>query len=167
MTKAAAKGFLLDTNILSELRRPRRDANVVAFVAAQREEALFVSEVTFAEIRYGIEQARDPERRAVLTAWLANTLRPLFTGRVLPVSENVLLRWRLTIEEGRRRGHTFSQPDLLIAATAAEAGLIAVTRDTLHFVAARVPVLDPWTGGYVDSDSMATTLTQVEMHELV
>lgn len=129
MTREAARGFLLDTNILSELRRPRRDANVVAFVAAQREDALFVSDVTFAEIRYGIEQVADPQRRAV-AAWLTNTLRPLFIGRVLPVSENVLVRWRLTIEEARRRGHTSSQPDLLIAATAAEAGLIAVTRDT-------------------------------------
>ena len=128
----AARGFLLDTNILSELRRPKPDVSVVAFVAAQREEALFVSELTFAEIRYGIEHAADPERRAILIAWLTSTLRPLFAGRALPVSANVLVRWRLTIEEGRRRGHTFSQPDLLIAATAAEAGLIALTRDTVN-----------------------------------
>ncbi len=139
-------GYLLDTNVVSELRRAKPNPNVVAFIAAQPEDNLFLSEVTFAEIRFGIEQLADPERRAVITAWLNTTLRPLFARRTLAVTEDVILRWRLMVEAGRRRGHTFGQPDLFIAATAAEAGLTVVTRDTTHFDAAGVPVFDPWTG---------------------
>ena len=137
-------GYLLDTNVLSELRRPMSDARVRAFVAAQPEERLFVSEVTLAEIRFGIEQLADPERRAVLSAWLDTTLRPMCAGRVLAISEDVILRCRLMVEAGRKRGHTFGQPDLFIAATAVEAGLVVVTRDVTHFVAAGVPVLNLW-----------------------
>jgi predicted nucleic acid-binding protein len=138
-------GYLLDTNVVSELRRTTPNPNVVAFVAAQPEDRLFLSEVTFAEIRFGIEQLPDPERRAALMSWLNTTLRPLFARRTLAVTEDVILRWRLMVEAGRRRGHTFGQPDLFIAAIAAEAGLTVVTRDTAHFDAAGVPVFNPWT----------------------
>lgn len=86
----------------------------------------------------------DPERRSDVAHWLDRTLRPLFAGRVLPVTEDVLLRWRLMLETGRRRGHTFSEPDLLVAALAALADLIVVSRDTSEFIAAGVPVFDPW-----------------------
>ena len=150
------RGFLLDTNVLSELRRPRPDAAVVAFVAAQPEEHLFVSEVTFAEIRFGVEQAPDLERRATLTAWLTHTLRPLFAGRILPITEDVIFRCRLLLEAGRRRGHTFGQLDLFIAATAAQEELVVVSRDATHFVAARTPHLDPWTGCYMQGEETHT-----------
>jgi len=151
-------GFLLDTNILSELRRPSPDARVRAFVAAQAEHRLFVSDVTFAEIRFGIELATDPERRAMLLAWLNVTLRPLFAGRTLAVTEGVILRWRLMLEDGRKRGHTFGQPDLFIAAIAAEGGLIVMTRDAAHFEAAGVPVFNPWTGRYVNAAGVARAI---------
>ena len=137
-------GWLLDTNVLSELRRPRPEKRVVAFVASQPLELLFVSSVTLAEIRYGIEMVRDPARRADLDAWLNNRVRPMFDQRVLDVSEDVLLRWRLLVEEGRKAGQTFSQPDLIIAAMALHHGLTVVTRDTAEYARARVPVLDPW-----------------------
>lgn len=55
-----------------------------------------------------------------------------------------MLKWRLMVDEGCKTGHTFSQPDLIIAATAALHGLTVVTRDTADFLKARVPVLDPW-----------------------
>ena len=81
-------------------------------------------------------------------------MRPLFEGRVLAITEDALLRWRLMLEAGPQRGHTFSEPDLLIAALAALADLIVVSRDTSEFVAAGVPVFDPWSwtlqaGGHV------------------
>lgn len=139
------KGFLLDTNVVSELRRPAPHRKVEGFVTAQPEESLYFSEVGFAEIRYGIERLDEPERRAELTSWLDNSLRPLFAGRTLPISEDVILRWRLMLEAGRRRGHTFGQPDLFIAATGAVHNLVCVTRDVDHFVAADVIVFDPWT----------------------
>lgn len=145
------RGFLLDTNVISELRRLRPDPVVIAFVEAQPEDSLFVSEVTFAEIRFGLEQVTDPERRASLATWLNHTLRPLFAGRTLPLTEDTILRWRLALEAGRRRGHTFGQLDLFIAAAAAEQDLIVVSRDITHFVAASVPILDPWTQRFVSA----------------
>ena len=138
-------GWLLDTNVLSELRRPRPEPKVIAFVAAQPLEGLFVSSVTLAEIRFGIELVADPSRRVDLNDWLTHKVRPMFDQRVLPITEDVMFKWRLLVEDGRKAGHTFSQPDLIIAATALEHGLTVVSRDTAHYERARVPVLNPWT----------------------
>ncbi len=137
-------GWLLDTNVLSELRRPRPEPNVEAFVSAQALDLLYVSVVTLAEIRFGIELISEPSRRAELNDWLAQRVRPMFEQRILPVSEDVMFKWRLLVEDGRRAGHTFSQPDLIIAATALCHGLSVVTRDTAEFERARAPVLNPW-----------------------
>ena len=126
------------------MRRPQPAPAVVAFVSAQPLSQLYVSEVTFAEIRFGIELIAAPERRAELRHWLEQQLRPMFTTRTLPISEDVLLQWRLIIDSGRRVGHTFSHPDVLIAATAAQHGLTVVTRDTSDFIAAGVATLNPW-----------------------
>lgn len=138
-------GWLIDTNVLSELRRPKPNQKVRAFVGGQSENTLYSCDVIFAELRFGIEQMPDPGRRADLSRWLDRSLRPLFAGRVLPVSEDVLLRWRMMFDDGRKKGQTFSDPDLLIAASAAHAGLIVVSRDLRNFVAAGVPAFDPWT----------------------
>ena len=137
-------GWLLDTHVVSELRRLRPNARVRAFVASRPLEELFVSTVTFAEIRYGIEAIGDPIRRAELNDWLAHKVRPMFDQRVLEVSEDVMFKWRLLVEEGRKVGHTFSQPDLMIAATALHHGLTVVTRDTGDYGLARVPLFNPW-----------------------
>lgn len=138
------RGWLIDTDVVSELRRARPSQKVRAFVGGQPGDVLFTSDVMFAEVRFGVEQIADPVRRADLGHWLDRTLRPLFAGRVLPVTEDALLRWRLMLEAGRKAGHTFSEPDLLIAALAALADLIVVSRDTSEFIAAGVPVFDPW-----------------------
>ena len=94
----------------------------------------------------GIELVSSAARRSELMLWLDNRLRPMFDGRVLPVTEDVLLKWRLIIENGRKGGYTFSHPDVLIAATAAHHDLVVVTRNVREFAAAGVGVLDPWTG---------------------
>ena len=137
-------GWLLDTNVLSELRRPRPERKVVAFVAAQPLELLHVSAVTFAEIRFGIELVTDAGRRAELNDWLAHRVRPMFERRVLAITEDVMFKWRLLVEDGRKAGYTFSQPDLIIAATALHHGLTVVSRDISDYQKARVPVLNPW-----------------------
>jgi predicted nucleic acid-binding protein len=137
-------GWLLDTNVLSELRKPRPDAKVVAFIAGQQLEQLHVSVVTFAEIRFGIELIKDAHRRAELNDWLALKLRPMFEGRTLPVSEDVMFKWRLLVEEGRKQGHTYGQPDLIIAATALQHGLTIVSRDTSQYAKAHAPWVNPW-----------------------
>ena len=137
-------GWLLDTNILSELRRRRPEPRVVAFVTAQPLDGLYVSSVTLAEIRFGIELVAEASRRAELNDWLTHKVRPMFEQRVLPITEDIMLKWRLLVEEGRKAGHTFSQPDLIIGATALEHGLTLVSRDTSEYEKARVPTLNPW-----------------------
>jgi toxin FitB len=137
-------GWLLDTNILSELRRPRPERKVLAFVAAQPLELLYVSAVSFAEIRFGIELLTDAGRRAELNDWLAHKVRPMFEQRVLAITEDIMFKWRLVVEDGRKTGHTFSQPDLIIAATALHHGLTVVSRDASDYQKARAPVHNPW-----------------------
>jgi predicted nucleic acid-binding protein len=137
-------GWLLDTNIISEIRRPSPNRHVVDFVSSQPLDSLFLSDVTLAEIRFGIELVDDVVRRADLHDWLTHQVRPMFVQRVLPISEDVMLKWRLLVEAGRKAGHTFSQPDLIIAATAAHHGLTVVTRDTSDFERAKVPFFNPW-----------------------
>jgi predicted nucleic acid-binding protein len=137
--------WLLDTNVLSELRRSRPDAKVLQFVSGRKLDLLYVSVVTFAEVRFGIELLEDASRRMELNDWLTNKLRPMFEDRVLPITEDIMLIWRLLVEEGRKAGHTFSQPDLMIAATALHHGLTVVSRNTSDFERAKVPVLNPWT----------------------
>ncbi len=137
-------GWLLDTNVLSELRRLKPEPKVVAFVESQPLERLYVSAVTLAEIRFGIELVADANRRAELNDWLALNVRPQFEQRVLQVTEDVMFTWRLLVEEGRKVGHTFSQPDLIIAATALHHGLTVVSRDTAGYAKTRVPLFNPW-----------------------
>ena len=137
-------GWLLDTNILSELRRPKPEQKVLAFVAAQPLDRLYISAATVAEIRFGIELVAEPGRRAELNDWLTHKVRPMFKQRILAITEDVMFRWRLMVEDGRKAGHTFSQPDLIIAATAFHHGLTIVTRDVTDYRRTRVPVLNPW-----------------------
>jgi toxin FitB len=136
--------WLLDTNVLSELRRPRPSSKVLAFISAQPLESLYISTITLAEIRFGIELITDATYRAELHDWLTHKVRPMFEQRVLHISEDVMLKWRLLVEDGRKVGHTFSQPDLIIAATALHYGLTIVSRNTSDFEKARVPIINPW-----------------------
>ena len=142
--------WLLDTNVLSELRRPKPDRRVLAFIGAQPLDRLYVSTVTLAEIRFGIELLPEATLRADLIDWLAHKVRPMFEQRVLPVSEDIIFKWRLLVEDGRKTGHTFSQPDLFIAATALHHGLSVASRDVGDYAKARVPLFNPW------ADSMPT-----------
>ena len=137
-------GWLLDTNVLSELRRPKPERKVLAFIAAQPLGLLYVSTVTLAEIRFGIELVADAGRRAELNDWLAHKVRSMFEERVLPITEDVMFKWRLLVEEGRKAGHTVAQPDLIIAATALHHALGVVTRDVSDHHKARASVLNPW-----------------------
>jgi hypothetical protein len=136
--------WLLDTNVLSELRRAKPEPKVLAFIASQPLERLYISTVTLAEIRFGIELVTDAARRAELHGWLTLKVRPMFEQRVLPVSEDVMFKWRLLVDDGRKIGHTFSQPDLIIAATALQHGLTLVSRNTSDFEKARMPIVNPW-----------------------
>ena len=138
--------WLLDTNILSEIRKPKPEPKVLAFIAECPLEQLYVSAVTLAELRFGIEMlAQGASRRDELNRWLSQTIRPMFEQRVLPITEDILFRWRVLMEQGRKAGHTYSQPDLIIAATALHYGYTVVTRDQDDFSKAGAAVLNPWT----------------------
>ena len=116
----------------------------MAFVAAQPLDRLFVSAVTLAEIRFGIELVGEAGRRAEIGDWLTHQVRPMFDQRVLPISEDVMFKWRLLIEDGGKAGHTFSQPDLIIAASALHHGLTVVPRDGSDSERARASIFNPW-----------------------
>lgn len=136
--------WLLDTNILSEIRRLKPEPKVLAFIAARSLDELYISAVTPAELRFGIERLDAGERRDELNRWLTHTIRPMFHERIFPVSEDILFRWRVLMEEGRKVGHTYSQPDLIIAATALHHGLTVVTRDRDDFDKSGETVINPW-----------------------
>ena len=108
--------FLLDTNVVSELQRRRPDPRVASFIGAQAISDLFVSDVTFGEIRFGIELVTDVGRREAMRAWLNLELRPFFSNRVLSATEDIWVEWKALDTAGRRARYTYSQPDLVIAA---------------------------------------------------
>lgn len=137
-------GWLLDTNIVSELRKPNCNPLVKQWSERQLPQSFYLSTVTLAEIRFGIERATDDTFRQELTQWLDNTLRPWFSDRILPVDEAVILTWRRMVEQGRKQGYTYSQPDLFIAATAALHHLCVVTRNVTDFQKAAVVVFNPF-----------------------
>jgi hypothetical protein len=138
-------GWLLDTNIISELRKSNCHPAVKQWADSQPPQTFYLSTVTLAEIRFGIERLNDSTFQQELTQWLDGTLRPWFSDRILAVDEDVILVWRHMVEQGRKQGHTFSQPDLFIAATAVFHDLCVVTRNVTDFQKSVVSVFNPFT----------------------
>ena len=137
--------WLLDTNIVSELRKGRRcQPSVMAWSETVPPSACFLSNVTIAEIRFGIARVGDNLFRAELESWLQNGVRTWFGRRILDISEDVLVAWRELSWDGQKSNYTYSQPDALIAATARVHGLTVVTRNTAGFERAGVPLFNPW-----------------------
>jgi predicted nucleic acid-binding protein len=135
--------YLLDTNVLSEMSRPRPSRAIVAWLRNTSTDALFLSDVVIAEIRFDAENASNPAKRIELLDWLNNDVRPSFSERILP-TEDILVRWRWIVELSRRRGYIFDQSDALLAATALHHNLVVLTRDTMPFAQAEVACLNPW-----------------------
>jgi toxin FitB len=132
--------YLIDTMVLSELRKLDRNPGVVAWIEAQRTNDLFISVITIGEIERGIEsqRGRNPAFAAALAGWLDRVLI-LYGDRIVGIDVGTARRWgRL----GAEIGH--SGADLMIAATALERGLTVVTRNVRHFTATGVVVLDPF-----------------------
>lgn len=138
-------GFLLDTNIISELVRPRPEPKVTAWVASTPEEVLHLSVLTIGEIRKGIASLRDTARRVVLEAWLDSDLTVRFAGRILSIDQPIADRWgRLAAAAGLRT--PLPVIDGLLAATALHHNLILVTRNIRDVASTGVPLFNPWRG---------------------
>jgi toxin FitB len=134
--------FLLDTNVISELRRPdRADANVVAWAATISAASSFLSAISILEIELGALRVarKDAVQGAVLRAWIDEQILPRFEGRILAVDAAVAQRCtRLHIPDPR------AERDALIAATAMVHGLTVVTRNVADFEPIDVALLNPW-----------------------
>ena len=134
--------FVLDTNILSELRNPARaDPKVLAWASMQPIGAQFISAITVLELEMGVltKERKDPVQGAVLRAWLEGRVLPQFAGRVLPVDQAVALRCaRLHVPDPR------AERDAIIAATALVHGMSVVTRNEADFIATGVSMVNPW-----------------------
>jgi predicted nucleic acid-binding protein len=136
--------FLLDTNVVSELRRARRtDPNVAAWAESVLQEDMFLSSVTILELEMGAlrHARRDGDRGRAIQRWIQNRVLPAFADRILAVDTNVALRCaQLHVPNPR------PYRDSLIAATALVHGLIVATRNRVDFETMAVPLLNPWEG---------------------
>lgn len=133
--------YLLDTNVISELVRPRPDPGVVDWFRHAPDEALHLSVLTLGEIRKGIENLSDTVRREKLRVWLEHDLPQWFEGRVLPIDVLVAERWGAMLG---RIGRSLPAIDSLLAATALHHELRIVTRNEKDFEYFELEVINPW-----------------------
>ena len=138
------KGFLLDTNIPSEMTRPRPQPSVSAWLDDADDDQLYFSVVSLGEILKGVALLSDSRRRNQLQQWLDETLRPWFEGRILPVNQPIAERWGVLAGQCQMKGRPLKVADGLIAATALEHDLTVVTRNVKDFAGLGVTVFNPW-----------------------
>ena len=133
--------YLLDTNVISELVKPRPDKNVLKWFSHVPDDALYLSVLSLGEIRKGVERIANSSRREKLRLWLEHDLREWFGLRILPIGPDVADRWgRLLADVGR----PVPSIDSLLAATALHHELRLVSRNVKDFVYAGVDVINPW-----------------------
>lgn len=136
--------YLLDTCVLSELRKPAPDPNVVAWINDVDESHLLLSVITFGEIQKGIAKLDESKRKRSLQLWLEQSLPQRFAGRILPIDGEVALEWGELQGGLERSGNPVPVIDSLIAATAICHNLTLVTRNTADFNRMPVKLLNPW-----------------------
>lgn len=134
--------YLLDTNVLSELRRKEPNTGLVAWLGQRPTSTLFLSVLTLGELRKGVESLADTDRRTALLDWLEVELPTFFTGRILLVDAHVADRWGRMIAAA---GRPVPAIDSLIGATAAHYGLSLVTRNVRDYADLGLDVINPWT----------------------
>jgi predicted nucleic acid-binding protein len=136
--------FLLDTNAISEWQKPRPNSGLIAWTESAEEEKLFLSVVTLAEVRYGVERMAIGGRRRRYEQWLEHELPLRFEGRILPVNPRIADAWGRIVARCASDGKPISAIDGFLAATAEVHRLTLVTRNVHHFTVLKT-VLNPWT----------------------
>lgn len=136
--------FLLDTNAISEWQKPRPNPGVTVWMDSADEEQLFLSVVTLAELRYGVERMATGGRRRRYEQWLEHELPLRFEDRVLSVTQGIADSWGRIVAYCASTGTPISATDGFLAATAQVHGLTLVTRNVRHFTVLKT-VLNPWT----------------------
>jgi predicted nucleic acid-binding protein len=134
-------GFLIDTNVVSELMKPRPSSRVVDWIDAHEEQLFHLSVLTLGEIRRGIVQLPPSRRRTDLAAWLSGDLLTRFAGRILQIDQEVADRWG---HLAGAKGATMPVMDGLLAATALQHNLTLVTRNTKDMTRTGVGLFNPW-----------------------
>jgi len=136
--------ILIDTNVISEMTKPRPDPRVAAFLHEADEDRLFLSVVTLAELSRGVALKTDGKAQRALEAWLANDLAERFSGRVLDIDPPIANAWGDLMASAKRRGLALHVMDGFLAATAMTQRLTLATRNVRDFAPLGVPVFDPW-----------------------
>jgi len=140
-------GYLLDTNVISELMKARPARSVADWIVSTPEELMHLSVITIGEIRKGIDLlGEDEPRRGALQSWLDHDLRVRFAGRLLSFDEWVAERWGQIEALAKRQRVTLPTIDAQLAATALHHGLTFVTRNTADVRLTGVPLFNPWSG---------------------
>ena len=137
--------FLLDTNAVSEWVKPRPNRGLVAWLAEVDEDRVFLSAVTLAELKYGVERLADGDRRRRLDGWLREEIPLRFADRLLAVDEAVADRWGQVVARREAVGRRIGVMDAFIAATALVYGLGLVTRNETDFRGTVKSIINPWT----------------------
>jgi predicted nucleic acid-binding protein len=137
-------GYLLDTNCISELVRPKPEPRVMEWMETTDEGLFHLSVLTLGEIRKGVAGLAQGRRRTRLEAWIDMELRARFSGRILPVDSAIANRWGFLAAEAKRKGMVLPIIDGLLAATAIHHNLTLVSRNSRDFTGAQVAVLNPW-----------------------
>ena len=138
-------GFLLDTNVVSELIRPKPEPKVAAWMEATEESLFRLSVLTLGEIRKGIDSLPDRPRRAALESWLNHDLLIRFAHRILDVDQDVADRWGRLAATAAATKQSLPVIDGLLAATAIHHNLTLVTRNAKDVAVTGVPVINLWT----------------------
>ena len=133
--------YLVDTNVLSELRRSNPDADVVRWLEGRPATTLYLSVLTLGELRKGIEMLPEGTRKRRLLDWLEVDLPGFFIGRLLPIDAQIADRWGHLVAQA---GRPLPAIDSLLAATALTHGLTLVTRNRRDFQHPGLVVIDPW-----------------------
>ncbi len=137
--------YLLDTNVISEPKRPRPDQKVIDWLDDIDEDETYLSALTIGEMKKGVEKLPGGQNRVRVQNYLEK-IRNRFAGRILPVTEHTFLVWGKMIAELEKKGIVRPALDSLLEATALEHDLILVTRNIRNFQQSSVTILNPWEG---------------------